>query len=111
MKSNRREVCSEELRWLIHLESELVMTAAYLRVFGSLPEGQNSTIIAYWAGYEFTVHGLEHREWNSENYADVAASVRAMGASINEQDWTDGCQQAEYELSQLTSSRYAFLKR
>ncbi|QLY00910.1 MULTISPECIES: hypothetical protein [Enterobacter] len=86
---------------LIHLESELVMAVAYLRVFGSLPEGVGMTLIAYWAGYVYTLYGLAPGEWHSAAYADVATSVRSVAAGINEQDWEDGCQQARYELSQM----------
>lgn len=86
---------------LIHLESELVMAVAYLRVFGSLPQGVGMTLIAYWAGYEYTLYGLSPGEWHSAAYADVASSVRSVAAGINEQDWEDGCKQARYELSQM----------
>lgn len=86
---------------LIQIESELMMTVAYLRVLGSLPEGKGMTIIAYWAGYEFTLLGLEPREGYSAAYAEVASSVCSMAAYINNQEWEDGCQQAAYELNQL----------
>lgn len=88
-----------EFWWLIHLESELMMTAVYLRLFGSLPEGKATTDIAYWAGYEYTLQRLEPRAVHSVRYADVAASVRAMAAGIDEKDWLSGCQQAAFELS------------
>ncbi|WP_193970704.1 MULTISPECIES: hypothetical protein [Enterobacteriaceae] len=52
---------------LIHLESELMMTVADLRVFGSLHEGNSMTIIAYWAGYEFTINGLEPQGLKRQN--------------------------------------------
>ena len=84
---------------LIHLESELLMAGAYLRVFGSLPDGVDMTLIAFWAGYEYTLYGLAPGEWHSAAYADVASSVRSVAAGINEQDWEDGRQQANYELS------------
>ncbi|MBT1734897.1 hypothetical protein KK088_21805 [Enterobacter asburiae] len=99
MSFERAEGDLAGLLHLIHLESELWMAMAYLRVFGSLPEGVGMTIIAYWAGYEFTLYGLEPREWHSAVYKDVATSVRSVAAYINEQDWEDGCQQARYELS------------
>ncbi|HDR2795178.1 TPA: hypothetical protein QCK11_003894 [Enterobacter asburiae] len=86
---------------LIHLESELVLTVAYLRVFGSLHDDKVMTAIAGWAGYEYTLYGLEPQEWHSPGYADVASSVHAMAAYINQKDWQDGCQQAEFGLSQL----------
>ncbi|HCW0181918.1 TPA: hypothetical protein OW286_005363 [Citrobacter freundii] len=86
---------------LIHLESELLMTATCLKVFGSLPEGKDKTHIAYWAGYVFTLFGLEPRAGHSPGYAEVATAVRSAAVSINEQDWEDGCHQAGYELSQL----------
>jgi hypothetical protein len=38
-----------------------MLARAYMNVFGSLPEGQGMTIIAGWAGYEFTLYGLEPR--------------------------------------------------
>lgn len=90
---------SAEFWSLIHLESELMVAKAWINVFGSLPEGQGMTIIACWAGYEFTLYGLEPREWHSAAYRYVATSVRSVAAYINEQDWEDGCQQARYELS------------
>lgn len=99
MSFERAEGDLAGLLHLIHLESELLMAMAYLRVLGSLPEGVGMTIIAYWAGYEFTFYGLEPREWHSAVYKDVATSVRSVAAYINEQDWEDGCQQARYELS------------
>ncbi|MCM7390739.1 hypothetical protein [Enterobacter bugandensis] len=99
MSFERAEGDLAGLLHLIHLESELLMAMAYLRVFGSLPEGVGMTIIAYCAGYEFTLYGLEPREWHSAVYKDVATSVRSVAAYINEQDWEDGCQQARYELS------------
>lgn len=92
---------SAEFWSLIHLESELMVAKAYMNVFGSLPERQGMTIIAGWAGYEFTLYGLEAREWHSLVYKDVASSVRSVAAYINKQDWEDGCQQARYELSQM----------
>ena len=96
---NERADYSAEFWSLIHLESELIVARAYMNVFGSLPEGQGMTIIAGWAGYEFTLYGLEPQEWHSTVYKDVASSVRFLAAYINEQDWEDGCQQARYELS------------
>lgn len=81
---------------LIHLESALLMTA-----FGTLAEGKDKTLIAYWAGYVFTLYGLEPRAGHSPGYTEVAAAVRSAAVSINEQDWEDGCHQARYELSQL----------
>ena len=101
MKTNEHEGCFARLWWLIHLESELVLTVTYLRVFGSLPDDRVMTAIAGWAGYEYTLYGLEPQEWHSPGYADVASSVRAMAAYINQKDWEDGCQQAEFELSLL----------
>lgn len=86
---------------LIHLGSELLMTATCLKVFGSLPEGKDKALIAYWAGYVFTLYGLASRAGHSPGYTEVAAAVRSAAVSINEQDWEDGCHQAEYELSQL----------
>ncbi|MGC8401944.1 hypothetical protein ACP3P6_22225 [Enterobacter mori] len=91
---NERADYSAEFWSLIHLESELMVARAYLNVFGSLPEGQGMTIIAGWAGYEFTLYGLEPQEWHSPVYKDVASSVRSLAAYINEQDWEVGCQQA-----------------
>ncbi|HGW2949966.1 TPA: hypothetical protein ACNP9N_004189 [Enterobacter asburiae] len=96
---NERADYSAEFWSLIHLESELMVARAYLNVLGSLPEGQGMTIIAGWSGYEFTLYGLEPREWHSAVYKDVATSVRSVAAYINKQDWKDGCQQARYELS------------
>lgn len=101
MNLERAENDLAGLLWLIHLESELVMAVTYLRVFGSLPDEHVMTIIAGWAGYEYTLYGLEPQEWHSPGYADVASSVRAMAAYINQKDWQDGCQQAEFELSQM----------
>jgi hypothetical protein len=98
---NERADYSAEFWSLIHLESELMTAVAWLNVFGSLPEGQGMTFIAGWAGYEFTLYGLEPREWHSAAYADVASSVRALAAYISQQDWEDGCEQARYELSLL----------
>lgn len=92
------------LLWLIHLESELMMTAVYLRVFGSLPEGKATTDIAYWAGYEFTLRGLTSHEKHSASCADVATSLRTMAAYINQKEWEGGCQQARYELSLMEQS-------
>lgn len=86
---------------LIHLESALLMTASCLNVFGTLAEGKDKTLIAYWAGYVFTLYGLEPRAGHSPGYTEVAAAVRSAAVSINEQDWEDGCHQARYELSQL----------
>ncbi|WP_312424676.1 hypothetical protein [Kosakonia cowanii] len=86
---------------LIHLESALLMTVSRLNVFGTLPEGKDKTLIAYWAGYVFTLYGLEPRAGHSPGYTDVATAVRSAAVSINEQDWEDGCHQARYELSQL----------
>ena len=96
---NERADYSAEFWSLIHLESELMVARAYLNVFGSLPEGHGMTFITGWAGYEFTLYGMEPQEWYSPVYKDVASSVRSMAAYINAQDWEDGCQQARYELS------------
>ena len=96
---NERADYSAEFWSLIHLESELMAARAWMNVFGSLPEGQGMTIVAFWAGYEFTLYGLEPRELHSPVYKDVAYSVRSLAANINAQDWKDGCQQARYELS------------
>nr|WP_181368470.1 hypothetical protein [Enterobacter cloacae]QCO95796.1 hypothetical protein [Enterobacter cloacae] len=90
---------SAEFWSLIHLESELMAARALINVFGSLPEEQGMTIVAFWAGYEFTLYGLKPQEWHSAVYKDVATSVCSVAAYINEQDWEDGCQQARYELS------------
>ena len=98
---NERADYSAEFWSLIHLESELMAARAWMNVFGSLPEGQGMTIVAFWAGYEFTLYDLEPREWHSAVYKDVASSVRSVAAYINKQDWEDGCQQARYELSQM----------
>lgn len=98
---NERAEYSAEFWSLIHLESELMVTKAWINVFGSLPEGQGMTIVAFWAGYEFTLYGLESREWHSAVYRDVASSVCSMAECINKQDWEDGCQLARYELSQM----------
>lgn len=84
---------------LIHLESELMMTAACLKVTGSLPDGRDMTTIAYWAGYVFTLRHQAPEAWHSVGYRDVAASVRAMAAYINQKDWEAGCRQARFELS------------
>lgn len=89
---------------LIHLESELLMAVAYLRVFGSLPEGVGMTLVTYWAGYEYTLYGLAPGDWHSEAYADVASSVRTIAAYINQKEWEGGCQQARYELSLMEQS-------
>ena len=89
------------LESLIHLESELLLTATCLNVFGSLPDEKDKTHIAYWAGYVFTLYGLASRAGHSSGYAEVATTVRSAAVSINEQDWEDGCHQAEFELSQL----------
>lgn len=62
MKSNERAGYSEELWSLIQLESELVRAGAYLRVFGSLPDEQAIATAAGWAGYEFTLYGLDNAE-------------------------------------------------
>ncbi|HDC4393542.1 TPA: hypothetical protein O8L60_004526 [Enterobacter cloacae] len=96
---NERADYSAEFWSLIHLESELMVARAYMNVFGSLPEGQGMTIIAGWAGYEFTLYDLKPQEWHSAVYKEVASSVRSLAACINKQDWEDGCQQANYELS------------
>lgn len=101
MNPERSECDLTGLLWLIHLESELMMAVASLKVFGSLPEEQRLTIIAFWAGYEYTLYGLEPGEWHSAGYADVACSVREMAACIDQKDWQSGCQQARYELSQM----------
>ncbi|CAH3936368.1 hypothetical protein ENKOMM257B_20505 [Enterobacter kobei] len=98
---NERADYSAEFWSLIHLESELMVARAYLNVFGSLPERHGMTIVAFWAGYEFTLYDLEPREWHSPVYKDVAWSVRSVAAYINKQDWEVGCQQARYELSQM----------
>ena len=98
---NERADYSAEFWSLIHLESELMAARAWMNVFGSLPEGHGMTFITGWAGYEFTLYGLEPQEWYSPVYKDVASSVRSMAAYINAQDWEDGCQQARYELSQM----------
>jgi len=100
ISENRRPDLSG-LESLIHLESELLVTATCLNVFGSLPEGKDETLIAYWAGYVFTFYGLEPRAGHSPGYTEVAAAVRSAAVNINEQDWEDGCHQAGYELSQL----------
>ncbi|MCP2124503.1 UNVERIFIED_ORG: hypothetical protein J2Y93_004661 [Pantoea agglomerans] len=99
MRFERTEGDLAGLLHLIHLETELMIAAACINVFGSLPEGKGMTLIAYWAGYEYTLYGLAPGEWHSAAYADVASSVRSVAAGINEQDWEDGCQQARYELS------------
>lgn len=99
MRFERTEGDLAGLLHLIHLETELMIAAACINVFGSLPEGVGMTLIAYWAGYEYTLYGLAPGEWHSAAYADVASSVRSVAAGINEQDWEDGCQQARYELS------------
>ncbi|EPN9587270.1 hypothetical protein ACT5AX_004203 [Cronobacter sakazakii] len=99
MRFDRTEGDLAGLLHLIHLESELVMAVASLRVFGSLPEGVGMTLIAYWAGYEYTLYGLAPGEWHSAAYADVASSVRSVASGISEQDWEDGGQQARYEQS------------
>ncbi|EGT4444101.1 hypothetical protein ACKTG8_003838 [Cronobacter sakazakii] len=101
MRFDRTEGDLAGLLHLIHLESELMAARAWMNVFGSLPEGQGMTIVAFWAGYEFTLYDLEPREWHSPVYKDVAWSVRSVAAYINKQDWEDGCQQARYELSQM----------
>ncbi|MFX4311504.1 hypothetical protein F8O53_06035 [Enterobacter sp. 63] len=101
MSLERAENGLAGLLWLIRLKSELVLTVAYLRVFGSLPDDKVMTAIAGWAGYEYTLYGLEPQEWHSPGYADVASSVHAMAAYINQKDWEDGCQQAEFGLSLL----------
>ena len=101
---HQRNECADysaEFWSLIHLESELMAARAWMNVFGSLPEGQGMTIVAFWAGYEFTLYDLEPREWHSAVYRDVASSVRSVAAYINKKDWEDGCQQARYELSQM----------
>lgn len=86
---------------LIHLESELLKAASCLNVLGTLPEGKDKTLIAYWAGYVFTLYCLEPRAGHSPGYTEVAAAVRSAAVNISEKDWVDGCHQAEYELSQL----------
>lgn len=55
---NERADYSAEFWSLIHLESELMVAKARMNVFGSLPEVQGMTIVAFWAGYEFTLYGL-----------------------------------------------------
>lgn len=101
MNFERSECDMAGLLWLIHLESELMMAVASLKVFGSLPEDQSLTFIAGWAGYEYTLYGLEPGAWHSAGYADVASSVREMAVCIDQKDWQSGCQQARYELSQM----------
>jgi hypothetical protein len=75
-----------------------MLARAYMNVFGSLPEGQGMTIIAGWAGYEFTLYGLEPQS-GIHRFIRMWPSVRSVAAYINAQDWEDGCQQARYELS------------
>lgn len=101
MSFERTEGDLAGLLHLIHLETELMIAAACINVFGSLPEGKGLTLIAYWAGYEFTMQGLAPLPWHSVAYADVASSVRSVAEGISKQDWEDGCEQAKYELSQL----------
>lgn len=101
MNSDNKQHDLPGLWSLIRLESALLMTVSCLNVFGSLPEGKDKSLIAYWAGYVFTLYGLEPRAGHSPGYTEVAAAVRSAAVSINEQDWEDGCHQARYELSQL----------
>ena len=95
---NERADYSAEFWSLIHLESELMAARAWMNVFGSLPEGQGMTIVAFWAGYEFTLYDLEPREWHSPVYKDVASSVRSVAAYINKQDWEVRGHQDSYEI-------------
>lgn len=101
MNSENNQYNLPRLWSLIHLESELLMAASCLNVFGTLPEGKDKSLIAYWAGYVFILYGLEPRRGHSPGYSEVAAAVRSAAVSISEKDWVDGCHQAEYELSQL----------
>ncbi|MBK0079759.1 hypothetical protein IAE49_10845 [Kosakonia sp. S58] len=101
MISENRQPDLSGLQSLIHLESELLMAASWLNVFGSPADEKDKTHIAYWVGYAFTLYGLASRAGHSPGYAEVAAAVCSAAASINEQDWEDGCHQAEFELSQL----------
>ncbi|EPL3322901.1 hypothetical protein NEK76_004704, partial [Escherichia coli] len=83
--------CSH-LPWsLIHLESELMAARAWMNVFGSLPEGQGMTIVAFWAGYEFTLYDLEPRGGGIQRFIGMwpRQSVLWLHTLINRTGRTD----------------------
>lgn len=88
---NERADYSAEFWSLIHLESELMAARAWMNVFGSLPEGQGMTIVAFWAGYEFTLYDLEPRGGGIQRFIGMwpRQSVLWLHTLINRTGRTD----------------------